>query len=340
MFEPIKITLDKAIDNFPHYLHMNSKADSTLQAYTTDIKQFRLFLKEEHPTVIYVENLRRNYILDYFMLLEKAKKYTRATFERKRDSLRVFCKYLNEFEYLQEDLMSGLLFRHLKSGYARNFESGFSAHLISNEQVENIIKNISESNRPNKYRDITIIKMLYQLGIRRSTLLAIAWEDIDFKLSCITFHHVKEKGVTTVYFSSDLKKTLLDFQSVSNGLSGKLFKSKKSKNGVLSFHAYNAMIRNNLIKVGAYVPRENGHRFRHSFIMENLRNGVSPYKIVQYTGHANVDGLRDYLNWNVLDTKEIAEYYDKTINYENTNSIAKDNVLDFPTKESPKVQAK
>ena len=303
-----KITLTKAIDCFPQHIRSDGNTQSTAQAYLCDINQFKIFINAKYKNLVYVESLSRNHVMEYIMYLQRqvdTKRFKRATFDRKCDSLIVFSRYLYDMGYKDEDILKTHHYKRVKSRYIKDTGNDFCPYIFSDDEINEIFLDISNSTDKHKYRNLAIFEMLVELGIRRSTLLVSSWEDIDFVDKTIILHHVKDQITTKVKISTNLCNTLQNYQFITNRSSGTIFIS--SKGTPLSNGAYNDLIKKYLTKIGAYQKGATGHCFRHTFIIKALKQNISPFKIIKYTGHRDVSSLKPYANLIADDLEDVCD---------------------------------
>lgn len=290
-----RITLKQAVNKFPDYILLKGNTKSTAQSYLCDLSQFCGYMSIKYPNIIYIETLKRNQILDYLSVLlqqVKTKKYCRSTFDRKTDSLIVFCKYLFDMGYMSVNLLNDFTYKRIKSRYVPDLGNDFNPYIFTEDELKKLVKTIICSTDANKYRDLAIFTMLIQLGIRRSTLLVTTWEDISFIKREILLHHVKDQRSTKVKITRELSDILENYQFVSGRKTGRVFISNEGN--PLSNSAYNDIIRKYLKQIGAYQKGATGHSFRHTFITNALRNNINPEKIILYTGHRDISSLEPY----------------------------------------------
>ncbi len=318
-----KTTLRNAIDQFPQYLQMKGDTQSTAQAYLCDVKQFYIFIREKYKNLVYTDALNRTHLLSYFLYLQgkvDKREFKRPTFDRKCDSLIVFCKYLIAFSYTEENLLENYKYSRVKKGYNPDTEQDYNPYVLSEQELSQIFELIVNSPEKSKFRDLVVIQMLTELGIRRSTLLSAKWEDVDFTNKTMTLHHVKDKNTTKIKISEGLCDSLIEYQFVANRLSGKIVLS--NRNLPLSCSAFDDLIKKYLFAVGAYQKGATSHSFRHTFITKALRNNMSPFKIIRYTGHQDVSSLKPYENLIPIDLDDICNISAVNFKKESLENIA------------------
>lgn len=300
------LTVKQTIDKFPDYVCSLGNTESTAKAYLCDIMQFYGYIQEMHKNLIYIDNLKRNHFIDYFLCLQKQvieKKYCRSTADRKTDSLIVFCSYLFEMGYTKENLLCGYKFKRIKQRFSKDYNNDFNPYVFNDKELEELIETIQKEKSNNKYRDLLIFEMLIELGIRRSTLLAASWEDVNFHEKAMTLHHVKDQLTTKVKISDNLCNALIDYQFVSNQNTGKILLSNKGTS--LSPSAFNDTVTKYLKQTGTYKKGATSHSFRHTFITKAFKNNINEYKIIKYTGHRDISSLKPYENLIANDLEDL-----------------------------------
>lgn len=315
------ITLKQATSGFENYLLVHGCTHSTANAYTSDLKQFKEFMKSHDKNLVYVDRLSYRHFLDYLAFLQakvETKSFKRNTMDRKCDSLITFYKYLAEYNYFTLGVFNqfginkviDFKYKRVKSRCLKDYDNEFRPYIFSEDELNRIIFTVRNNNRCNKYRDLALFQSLIQLGIRRGTLLEIKWEDINFINQTIRLNHIKDQKITNVTISNSQTQTLEDFQFESNQNTGYIFMSNKDNR--LSRTSYNDIIKKYIGLAGLGDTCATGHSFRHTFIMNQIRNNISLYKIIQYTGHKSVDALKDYVNLQPQDCGDlvaVAEQY-------------------------------
>ncbi|WP_347350953.1 tyrosine-type recombinase/integrase [Acetoanaerobium noterae] len=179
------MTLDLCYQEFlDNLLAEKNVSYSTITSYTTDFKILWSFLIQNKIEPI-LENINTPLLRKYISYLKVDMKYQTNTIRRKIHSLSSFYKFLSEHEYIEKNPM---------------------LHIHTPKEEYKIPIYLTEYNlkillkAPKKYtrfqnhvlRDKTIIKILIFTGARRSEILALNWENIDFGKQIITIR--KGKG--------------------------------------------------------------------------------------------------------------------------------------------------
>lgn len=303
-----KLTLIRAKERFENAIYLKNRAKSTVASYTTDYSQFLAFMKDEYPNIVYVNQLKKIHYLDYFhYLLDKVieNEIKATTMDRKRDSLIVFSRVLADYGYTEVDVLDGYTYKRVTGKYIKELKCEFNPYILTDDDKEAILNAVIYSRNCNKYRDLAIIQTLCETGIRRSTLLQIKFEDINFGRREMVLHHVKTKNITTIKISKALAYTLDELSYMTGKKKGYIFQSNKG--GQLSNSAYNDVIEKYVSLSNLKDKGVTGHSFRHTFITEQLRNNISPYKIIKYTGHKRPESLKPYESLVPKDCEDLIE---------------------------------
>lgn len=316
-----KITFNQAISNFDKYLLQEGKAESTFTAYFSDLELFKKFLKEHlNNKVRYLNDLTRVEIeqyKEYLMSFVASKVYKKATVYRKYNTLKTFFRYLHKkysiINLLQDDKWGS-------NSKAKDFRTcdgeNFLPMVIESEHINQLLKCIKDSTDKNKYRDFAIFTLLTTTGCRRSTVLSLKWEHINFYRNQIRLTHPKTSNAIVVQLPALLKSAFQHLLQSSTLSDGYVFKSRQSiydNDSRLSKSAFNDVIKKwiSASNIQQYYPMPiTAHSFRHAFITNCIRQDIATEKIIEYTGHRNADSLEIYKHLVPKDHSQIASLYD------------------------------
>jgi integrase/recombinase XerD len=144
-----------------------------------------------------------------------------------------------------------------------------------------------------------IALMLADTGCRISELIGLRWQDVNFDDLLVT---VRGKGnkQRIIPFSLELRKYLFKLQQQSK------------HNLVFASRDGHKLNRRNILrdvkllckKLGVRVPERSLHAFRHSFGVNYIRQGGSPFLLQKALGHSTLDMTKRYVNLTTADLQD------------------------------------
>ncbi len=269
----------------------NSKSENTVRAYESDFKDFSLFciknnlqsMPTEPKTVsIYLTHLSKNY------------KY--STLKRRVASIKVVHKLKGHYiDSKHPIIIENLLgIKRINGSYQKAKKP-----LLFNS-LKLIIKAINEYEKIEykRIRNISLLLLGFAGGFRRSELVKINYEDLDFVNEGLKIFIRKSKtdqsgeGLIKAipYFESKEYcpvTKLNDWISYSNISSGKIFAiSDKSVSLIIKKYAFIANLD----------PKKyGGHSLRSGFATSAAESGVEERHIMAMTGHRTTQMVRRYI---------------------------------------------
>ena len=282
----------------------NSKAINTVRAYKSDFKDFTLFCAKNgfkslpsEPKIVslYLTNLSAN----------EAKM---STLKRRLVSIGVIHKlkghYLDtKHPIIIENLMG---IKRVKGSIQKGKKPILINHLKS---IINVIDQ-QEINEIKKSRDKTIVLVGFGGGFRRTELISINHEDLEFvpegvkitlkRSKTDQFGEGMVKGLP--YFSNELYCPVINLKKwleLSNIKSGPIFrrfvKGSVLTNNRLTDQTVVLIIKNYLNLAGIENKNYSGHSLRSGFATVAAESGADERSIMAMTGHKTTQMVRRYI---------------------------------------------
>lgn len=152
-------------------------------------------------------------------------------------------------------------------------------------------------------RDRALLLVLLDTGLRASELCALKLSDYDRKTGRLAVRHGKGDKGRNVYLGytarSALWRYIQDRQAQRRATSGAAALAPVEP--LFAVNSGQHLTRSNLLHLiqraahRANVPNANVHRFRHTFAVNALRNGMNIYALQELLGHADLETVRMYL---------------------------------------------
>jgi integrase len=163
---------------------------------------------------------------------------------------------------------------------------------LSSEQAKTLIDSVSEP----RWKTIYVIAIL--LGLRKSEILGLRWQDIDFNNNAISINNIvyeidgkiytgtpkTNTSRRTVAMPDLVAETLIQYQKLTNNYAGLVFTTSSGRpvsQRNLSRHFYTALDK-------AELPRIRFHDLRHTAATLLLKENVHPKIVQEMLGHSSI----------------------------------------------------
>ena len=269
----------------------NSKANNTLRAYTADYKDFSVFCTKNNfqsmPTEPKVMAL-------YLTYLSKKSKY--STLKRRLASISV----LNKMKGHYFDTKHPIIIENLMGIKRANGSNQKSKKPILISDLKALIEAIHQSLEKDlrKTRDKAIVLIGFSGGFRRSELVSIDYEDLEFVVEGVKIFVKRSKtdqsgeGMTKAipYFENE------DFCPVialKNWI--EVSEIKKNKIFKISDKGVALIIKKYANLAGLDAQKYAGHSLRSGFATSTAESGAEERNIMAMTGHKSTEMVRRYI---------------------------------------------
>jgi integrase/recombinase XerD len=153
-------------------------------------------------------------------------------------------------------------------------------------------KRYTDGNRPSAVRDVAIIMVLLDTGLRVSELCALTRRDYDRNQGRLIIEHGKGDKQRTVFCGQASQRALWRYLITRSdlGASDPLFATGRGHS------MESAGVRMMIVRCGerAGVEGATPHRFRHTFAVNFLRNGGNMAALQDMLGHSTLEMVRRY----------------------------------------------
>ena len=272
-------------ERFIDYLRYEKNYSSQTEiSYLNDILQFEKFIKAKDDnqalTSVDIDVIR----IWIGSLIEQG--FKASSVNRKLSSLKSFFKYLAKSGIIDKDPVKSV------SGPKLNTKI---PSFVNNKQMEEILddaKNFPEGFKG--IRDQFLIEILYVTGMRRSELILLKDNDIDFH-NCTLRVTGKRDKQRLIPFSNLTKEKLKKYIQIRNkeieNKSPFLF-VKEDGNAMYPKLVYKII--NNHLKSISTLSKKSPHVLRHSFATVMLNNGAEINSIKELMGHSSLSSTEIY----------------------------------------------
>jgi len=282
----------------------NSKANNTIRAYKSDFKDFGLFCAQNGFKSLPSEAK----VISLYLTHLSTKDIKMSTLKRRLVSIGVIHRLKGHYlDTKHPIIIENILGIKRRKG---SIQKGKKPLLINN--LKTIINVIDQYNKNEmiKLRDRSIILMGFSGGFRRSEIVSLDCDDLDFVTEGLKINLKKSK---TDQFGEGLVKGLPYFDNnqycpvlslknwieASNISSGPLFrrftKSSKLSENRLTDQTVALLIKKYLKLAGINNKDYSGHSLRSGFATSAAESGAEERSIMAMTGHKSTEMVRRYI---------------------------------------------
>ena len=271
---------------------------NTLRAYDFDIRSFFLLLGYDNISETSCREIKVVHVRDWLSRLVKTKTSAR-TLNRRMSSLGSFYKYLQ-----RENLADSNPFLVVPRPHAPKFLPVF----LSEHDVDTLLAPKNFLQNWEGLRDRLLLLALYTMGIRRSELIVLKWEDFNPDERTITVLG-KRKKERLLPITIELTNLLTQYRSetiqhFNLQITPKTPILVDNKNVRLTatfvYWCVNKYIRTYTKHEGKSSP----HVLRHSFATHLLQNGADIVAIKDLLGHQSISTTQIYTHTDLVLLKE------------------------------------
>ncbi len=266
-----------------------SKAKNTIRAYKSDFKDFALFCSKHSmksmPTEPKIVSL-------YLTYLSKQSKY--STLKRRLASINIMHRYKGHYlDTKHPIIVENLLGIKRQIGVYQK-----SKKPLMFDNIKEIIKGINESELSEfkKLRDKSLILIGFSGGFRRSELVSITKDDVEFVKEGVKIFVKKSKSDQS---GEGMTKAIPFFRSLEYCPVDHLRKWLQINKNELLFPISDKnvalIIKKHALKAGLDDKKYAGHSLRSGFATSTAELGASERNIMAMTGHKSVDMVRRYI---------------------------------------------
>ena len=265
------------LKEFENYLkNVKKYSINTVNSYISDINIFISYLRVEK---VNYKNINRDIIRSYLKYLDD-NNYKSSSINRILSSLNDYYNYLVKNKIIKYNYFNDIN-RPRKEKKLPNF--------INYNEYMNLISTIEkEDNTYLRLRNLLLLEILFDTGLRVSEAVNIKIKDIDFKNHSI---RVLGKGSKEriVYFGDYASNYLEEYLSLREGIKSSddeyLFWNKNHQK--LTRRGAEYLI-NNIAKKALLKQKITPHTLRHTFATEMLNNGCDIRSVQELLGHKSL----------------------------------------------------
>ncbi len=273
------LTLEAALEQFERDLRGKNRSPSTIRAYRSDLKQLIAYIHETNVVIAEPSQVERIDLVEF--LADLADHQVSGTSRgRKTAAIREFFRFLLETGNIEKSPAATL-----------KISKKEQKNRVYLEQPEyNQMLVLAGAN----LRDLAILQVFLQTGVRVSELCQLRLDDIQFEARKL----VVRAGKGMVGREIELEKKVI------GALKNYLKVRPKTDSPYLFLNRWNQQIgergvRDIVLKyrnAAGIKKAASCHSLRHTFATAKARQGVSAFRLKEWLGHAKLDTTQIYVH--------------------------------------------
>lgn len=274
----------------------------TTEWYTSFLQRFLSFLEQsELPTRL--DRIEKIHIRRFILYLQQEartphtnKPLSGATVQGYVRTLKAFFAWAEREEYTPANLMVKIPVPKAETRVIATF---------TETQIQNLFT-LCLSSKGHSIRNMVILLLLLDCGLRVSELVGIELNDIDLEEGVIKIRKAKGNKERYVPVGSVVQKAVWNYINTSRPgpFSTRVNNLLLNDNGLpLTRNGVQQMLRRYGRKAGIAGVRCSPHTLRHTFARNYLLNGGDIFSLQKILGHSSLASVRMYLNLFTTDIK-------------------------------------
>ncbi|WP_182858775.1 tyrosine-type recombinase/integrase [Oceanobacillus picturae] len=296
-------TIQQAFDTFISFKKTIGVRDRTMSEYHLLMKYFLDWIYEKYPDTKYINEINAVMLREYIVYLKEER------FNEKKKSvglspftINVRIRFLKAFfnTLFEEEVINKNPVKHIK--LMRVDEDTLEP--LTYKDMEKLLS-IPNINLYPQFRDLVMMYLMLDTGMRIKEVCELEVKDIDFKTRCIVLPSSKNKNrkPRLIPLSSKVMKMLLELVTENKAhfdTEYVILSNIGTNYNPNSFRKRLNMYRNKAGITKSVSP----HMFRHTFCKNFILNGGDIFTLQRIVGHADIATTRKYIQLNDDEMKE------------------------------------
>ena len=285
-----------SVTAFISYLRLEKNySDHTVRAYQKDIETFAQFCSEHHgeENIIGISYpLIRNWIVAL-----SDQDISNRSINRKISSLQAYYKFLLKIG----EISVSPLIKHRALKTSKKVEVPFSEN-----EMEVILSEIPFTDDFEGERDKLIIELLYTTGMRRTELVNLKINDVDFSSQVIKVlgKRNKERIIPIIPSTIEQIKTYLSKRSELENVTDSSFLIL-TKEGLKIYETLVYRTINKYFSLVSPKVKKSPHILRHTFATHLLNRGADLNSVKELLGHSSLASTQVYTHNSIAELKKV-----------------------------------
>ncbi|MGE6609848.1 tyrosine-type recombinase/integrase [Peribacillus sp. NPDC076916] len=303
------IDFKTALERFLDDCEIRNCRSQTIQYYKNELAVFYKILREQDIEVN-LKGLVSDHIKQNVIRYMKRKNCKTVTINTRLRAIRAFFNFLVRERLITKKQNPMSEVKLLK-------DRKYAVPTYTNDEINLLFKQPNQK-KFTGIRDLTIMMLLLETGIRASECIGINIKDIDFSRSRLLIQNTKGYKQRFVPIQDKMKNQLQRFLTI-RGLLEHDYLFVNIDNDPLT----KRQMQSQISKYGrAFNVRATCHKFRHTFARLSVEGGAGIFELQAVLGHTSMEMVKHYVN---LFSDDVVKKHKEFSPIENLNKKVKKN---------------
>ncbi|MFA6151099.1 MAG: tyrosine-type recombinase/integrase [Chitinophagaceae bacterium] len=291
----MRVLFSQYFDDYKHFLRFEKRySPHTLIAYTKDLEQFSTYLQDNYPDTGLPE-ISHLHLRGWLVDLKDKTQHSARSLNRKISSISGYFKFLMRNSLTKKNPTTLVHSMRLPERLPT---------FLKETETEFLMEEISFGEGFEGFTNRLILELLYASGMRRSELINLKEQDIEWSLRQIRIlgKGNKERLIPVSDVLLDNMRSYIEAKETEQIQSATLLALPNGKK-LYDKYVYNTAKR--YLSQVTTLKKKSPHVLRHTFATHLLNNGASIQAIKELLGHSSIAATQVYTHINIDELKKV-----------------------------------
>lgn len=304
-------------------------SNKTIDNYKWSFKLLFKYIEDKYSYKLQdftLDKFTKDFVLDFLSWIETNRNNSISSRNLRLASIKSFTSFIFQYEIDNSELI-----RIMKIPRKKDIKK--KPEVVTEEEIKILLSQPNIKIKKGR-RQLAILSLIYDAGLRIDELLSLKVKNINFKnFNTVNVLHGKGNKQRDIPISDDVMK-ILNIYISDYDLKPEDYLFSNPKKEKLSSNSIRKIINKN-IKLAkeqdsSFPDKINPHKFRHSKATHLINKGVSIVEVKEFLGHADLSSTQIYITTNLLQKREALKTIECKINTPNikTNNVGSNEWID------------
>ena len=312
-----------------HLVNEIKASNKTIDNYKWSFKLLFKYIEDKYSYKLQdftLDKFTKDFVLDFLSWIETNRNNSISSRNLRLASIKSFTSFIFQYEIDNSELI-----RIMKIPRKKDIKK--KPEVVTEEEIKILLSQPNIKIKKGR-RQLAILSLIYDAGLRIDELLSLKVKNINFKnFNTVNVLHGKGNKQRDIPISDDVMK-ILNIYISDYDLKPEDYLFSNPKKEKLSSNSIRKIINKN-IKLAkeqdsSFPDKINPHKFRHSKATHLINKGVSIVEVKEFLGHADLSSTQIYITTNLLQKREALKTIECKINTPNikTNNVGSNEWID------------